>query len=364
MTASSRAAAIIASFRQKLPALLGIDYQPKKNVYWFMLAIPELFLLIFILYISFMLMTRHVYHYFEPAARFDFPGSSILYYLSGETVSEEQRLDTLGVESNLIRSILRAPNENGIEQFHFQVSKRPVGKEDLCFICHGELPHSEEKKVRATLNMHTEFTACVTCHTTLEQARERGYTWYNYSGIRVTGRPFGTRHDEQGGLEWTDDHYSKITPLRIVDGRKQIIGIYEGSREARDYLLVREMLSRKQQSIIKRRFHQDIEKEGIFCDKCHADEATGILPFESLGFTDKREKALRSENLSGTVEADNEFFFPSFLMEDSMPDNKDAVRSVAPGPASAKKTVNQIQRKPDDTLNWWQRRNNKKEADL
>lgn len=340
-------------FMAGLRIFLGIDYRSKGNLYWTALAIPQLFFLIFALYITFMIMVRHVYGYFEPQAYFDFPASSILYYLAGEKTSEEQEIEKMGLESELIKSLFRTPSRTRYEHFHYLVDERPVGNDDLCFICHGDLPHAEDKKVRSTLNMHTEFTACITCHTTEEKAKERSYMWYNYSGIDVEGRPFGTRYNELGGLERTDDHYSKITPYREVDGQIETIGITEDSKEARDYLKVRERLTHEQQSIIKRKFHQDIEKEAIFCDHCHTSIEEGVIPFEELDFDEKRARELRSENLSGTVEPENEFYFPSILKEKVLLEAGE--RTLAPQ-AVIEKSKAERERKREESLNWWQKR--------
>jgi len=353
MTTRREGSSRYTRFITGLRSILGIDYQHKSNVYWTALAIPQLFFLIFALYITFMIMVRHVYGYVDPDAYFDFPASSVLYYLAGEKTPEEQVIAKMELESELIKSLFRTPKRTRYEHFHYLIEERAVGNVDLCFICHGDLPHAEDKKVRSTLNMHTEFTACVTCHTTVELAEERNYMWYNYSGIDVEGKPFGTRYNDLGGLERTDDHYSKITPFQEVDGQIQAIGITKDSEEARDYLKVREMLTNEQQSIIKKKFHAEIEKEAIFCDHCHTSKEEGVIPFEDLGFDDKRSRELRSENLSGVVEPENEFYFPSILKEKVL--IKPGERSIAPQAAidAAKEAK---ERKREESLNWWQKR--------
>ena len=353
MTRRSEDSSRFTRFVTAARIFLGIDYRPKGDIYWTALAVPQLFFLIFALYITFMIMVRHFYGYIAPQAFFDFPASGVLYYLAGETTSEEQEIEKMDLESELVKSLFRIPKRTRYEHFHFLVEERLIGNVDLCFICHGDLPHAEDKKVRSTLNMHTEFTACITCHTTVEVASERDYMWYNYSGFETAGRPFGTRYNELGGLERTDDHYSKITPYQVVDGKIEAIGITEDSTEARDYVKVREMLTHEQQSIIKKKFHREIEKEAIFCDNCHTSMEEGVIPFEDLDFDEIRSRELRSENLSGVVEPENEFYFPAILKEKAL--LAPGERTIAP-PEVQERIREDQEREQEDSLNWWQRR--------
>ena len=61
--------------------------------------------------------------------------------------------------------------------------------------------------------MHTQFVGCMTCHIDPRIKSEESYKfrWLNYSGIEVTGVPYGTDINKKSGyLIDTDDYYSQI----------------------------------------------------------------------------------------------------------------------------------------------------------
>jgi hypothetical protein len=344
----------------RITALLGIRYTPKRDSYWFLLAIPELLVLIFILYLCLMVMVRHTYHYFAPDETFEFPGVSVIYAITGEKNREESLLDGAGLERDLIQSVLKVPSGDLDQQFHFVIHDSTDAEDDMCSTCHGDLPHTENAKVRTELNMHTEFIACSTCHTTLEQARSRHYTWTNHSGVDVTGEPFGTRYDEQGGLKRTDDHYSRIAPYLNTNGQKQLIGIVRDTSDARSYLLVGDRLSSEQQRILLDRFHQGTEAGGLDCADCHSGPETGVLPYEELGFVPKRAQALRSDKLSATIEPGNKFFFPAFLKDEQPTVAPPEERADGNGTSEEDEVIKHDDHQKEEPLNWWQRRNEKR----
>jgi hypothetical protein len=51
--------------------------------------------------------------------------------------------------------------------FHNIAPEYPQVPENLrpvCFICHSELPHRKNKRIRSLMNIHTQFFVCETCH--------------------------------------------------------------------------------------------------------------------------------------------------------------------------------------------------------
>jgi len=40
----------------------------------------------------------------------------------------------------------------------------PANKRPVCFVCHSELPHKKNKRIRGLMNIHTQFFVCETCH--------------------------------------------------------------------------------------------------------------------------------------------------------------------------------------------------------
>ena len=296
------------SIREKLETFLGINYKHKSSAYWFALAIPQLIVLIFILYITGAVMVRHVYHYFNPEARFAFPGMKVLNFLGGEHIDTDDEK----VESKLLKETMKSEKFEPLRRFHAIIpdTAKP-GMNPVCFICHGDMPHKANKGVRSILNMHTEFAACFACH--LDKVPEGGvtYKWYNPTDIAVKGAPFGTKYDAKTGrLMETDDRYSKITPFVVIVGKETSLEVPEDSPEAKDYMQIRDKLTPAQQGKIKAMFHKNVAAKGKFCDQCHTTDK-GILDFTALGFEEMRKMDLTGLNLIGIVSKYKDFYIPT-----------------------------------------------------
>lgn len=187
-----------------------------------------------------------------------------------------------------------------------------MGEKNVCFFCHGDFPHSKEPLVRTLLNMHSQFMGCMTCHVDPEQipGQELTFRWVNYSGIEVTGKPFGTDIDpDTGDLIRTDDYYSKIVPYR----GEELLEITPDVPEAKDFAEVHAQLSDADRELVKKRFHKLVADEGPFCDRCHTQETDSYLPFRQLGFADQRIDDLTNLNILGMIEKYEEFYLPALL---------------------------------------------------
>ena len=57
--------------------------------------------------------------------------------------------------------------------------KLPENLRPVCFICHSDLPHSKNKRIRALMNIHTQFFVCETCHIKEKPETTIVYKWYN-----------------------------------------------------------------------------------------------------------------------------------------------------------------------------------------
>lgn len=297
-----------SSFKEKLYVFLNINYEHKSRGYWIALAVPQLIFLIFLLYVAGGVMGRHFYHYINPSAHVYLPiVDHFLEKAAGMVaVTEEEK-----VESKLLRETMKAERLEPLRRFHaIMPDYAPGAKNPVCFICHGDMPHKANKKVRSLLNMHTEFIACFTCH--MDQAPEGiAYKWYNGSNVNVKGEPFGLKYDPKTGrLMDTDDHYSKITPMIIVNGTETSLQVMDDSPEAQDYVKIRDKLTPGQQGKIKAMFHKNITGKGKFCDQCHTTEK-GLIDFTALGFEEMRAMDLTGLNLIGVVSKYKEFYIPT-----------------------------------------------------
>ena len=205
-------------------------------------------------------------------------------------------------------------------------NKVDMGKKPVCFQCHGDYPHSKKRMVRTLLNMHTQFVGCMTCHTDPRKIPEDSYSfrWLNYSGIEVSGPPFGTDVDpDTGYLVETDDYYSKIVVYSDHYGDEQLIEITEDSKDAKDFIAIKDSVSDEDRDAIKKHFHERVMGKGRFCTRCHTDVEKSYLPFRELGFSQQRINDVTNLNLVGIVEKYREFYIPKLFNEKtSLPDKE------------------------------------------
>jgi hypothetical protein len=181
------------------------------------------------------------------------------------------------------------------QHFHHLVAypQLPENMRPVCYICHSDLPHSKNQKIRSLLNMHTQFFVCETCH--IEERKDAGiiYKWYNPLNAHPTGPFFGTHYEPvTGDLAPVADRISKIAPFfKKGDALESAIQIQDAPL-AQDYMKVRDKLTPEQRDGVKNKFHEHIKPKGFQCEACHT--GTGILNFKELGFGDKRVEVLQN----------------------------------------------------------------------
>ncbi|HFC53448.1 MAG TPA: hypothetical protein ENJ43_03340 [Gammaproteobacteria bacterium] len=242
-----------------------------------------------------------------------------------------------------------------LRHFHNSPKEAPYsrGKQPVCYYCHGEFPHAQKPMVRTLLNMHTQFIGCMTCHTDSKKIPEGQLVlkWLNYSGIKTTGKPFGTDTDPvTGGLIETDDYFSKIVPYqKRADGKETLLEITENSDEAREFIAVRGDLTTQQQGAIKKMFHTLVNPVGRFCTRCHAAEEESYIPFRKLGFSEKRITALTNLNIVGIVQKYKEFYIPTIFRGDmSQQEQEVLLGKDKPAPEVDEEML-------DDPRSWWRK---------
>jgi cytochrome c553 len=225
-----------------------------------------------------------------------------------------------------------------------------LGAKTVCFSCHGDFPHSKEPMIRTLLNMHTQFIGCMTCHADDRKVPESALRlrWLNFSGIAVTGRPFGTDIEPDSGyLAATDDVYSKIVPYARVDGQEKLLEITLDDPEAREFAKIQHKLSDHDREAVKNTFHRLVSPKGRFCSRCHTDEGRSYVPFRELGFSERRIRDVTNLSIIGLVQKYKNFYMPSLLRSDkSLPSTE--VLTGPDRPAARRGTS--IQKDPRA---WW-----------
>jgi hypothetical protein len=196
---------------------------------------------------------------------------------------------------------------------HFtDVPQLPEDLRPTCFICHSNLPHGKTKKIRAMLNMHTNYLACETCHLKKIEGKKVVYQWHSPVDKNPQGPFFGTAYDpETGELGIVHDKYSKITPFYTENGSLKTITHIQDAPMARDFVRIRDQLSPEQREGVTKRFHVDILGKGPDCQTCHTTK--GALDFKALGFSAKRIVDIEQLNIKGIITKYDEFYLPDLF---------------------------------------------------
>lgn len=225
-----------------------------------------------------------------------------------------------------------------------------LGAKNVCFICHGDFPHSKEPMIRTLLNMHTQFVGCMTCHADDRKVPEAMLTlrWLNFSGIKVSGKPFGTDvARDTGYLLPTDDVYSKIVPYARIDGQEKMLEVTMDDPEAREFAKIQHKLSDHDRDAVKKTFHRNVSPKGRFCTRCHTEEARSYVPFRELGFSERRVRDLTNLNFIGLMQKYKNFYMPSLMRSDKSLPSTDILtgsgRPAAKGGSDIRK----------DPRSWW-----------
>ena len=235
--------------------------------------------------------------------------------------------------------------------FHNPATARTLeGKKTVCYHCHGDFPHFEQRMIRTLLNMHTQFLGCMTCHADPDLVNEETITlrWLNSSGIDVDGPHFGTDFaPETGFLVETDDYYSKIVPYRRDGDVEKLLEITEDDPLAKEFVRVQNELKGPDRDAVKKSFHRIVAAKGRFCTRCHTSAEESFIPFQELGFSDRRIGELTSLNIIGLVQKYKRFYMPN--LSGQAPEPEDG------GPFGSQEMAlpNMLQEIRNDPKSWW-----------
>ena len=224
-----------------------------------------------------------------------------------EKIEERQR-------SAILDEVRRNEEYEKHRHFHNVVEypELPEKLRPVCYICHSNYPHSKHKKVRAILNMHSQFLVCETCHIDAGKGSDIMYKWYNPFNENPEGPFFGTRYDpDTGRLAKVKDHFSKIAPYLRKGGSPGSMLQGQDAPLAQDYMRVRDRLTPDQRENVKKKFHVNIKPKGNECRECHS--RMGILELRKLGFEENRAVDLEQLNIRGMITKYQEFYIPNIF---------------------------------------------------
>ncbi|MDH5388884.1 MAG: cytochrome c family protein [Gammaproteobacteria bacterium] len=222
-------------------------------------------------------------------------------------------VDFMKEEHQIVTILSEERNLERTRHFHNLPDKfQPTqGEKSICFYCHGDFPHSKEPMIRTLMNMHTQFTGCVSCHVDEKKIPEKDIQlrWLNYSGIEVKGKPFGMDYDpDSGDLNQTDDYFSKIVAYKKSAGEEVLLEIGPGDPALVEFNKVKDSLSNADKEALKNRYHKNVRPNGRKCSRCHINEQDSYIPFRELGFSERRIDDLTNLNLVGLIEKYKRFY--------------------------------------------------------
>ncbi|MCW9025659.1 MAG: hypothetical protein OQK73_13375 [Gammaproteobacteria bacterium] len=253
---------------------------------------------------------------------------ALLFELSVTLISKFGLYSKEEEKPELLQKLSQQRTNERMRHFHNvpEKDRADMGKKAICFYCHGDYPHSKQRMVRTLLNMHTQFIGCMTCHIDPRKISEKEYRfeWLNFSGVEVEGPPFGTStNPDTGLLVSTDDYYSKIVVYEKTANEGTLLEIPETSKEAQDFLSVRDNITDQEREGLTKHFHSQVMFKGRFCSRCHTEENESYLPFRQLGFSEQRISDVTNVNIIGIVNKYREFYLPKlFTSKLSLPDHE------------------------------------------
>ncbi len=227
----------------------------------------------------------------------------LVYYPHAEVRKSEAAVGPTA-EQGIFAKILR--DDEPIPKEHFHIVDDHVAQAEpyhpICLECHGSYPHSKEKKVRAILNFHNGFLACMVCHVRkTPDDKSFSFVWVN----RQTG---ATSTSVEGGF---GKYPAKIFPVRETAGRVSKIIHPVDEKAAAEFMRLKDQFSPDQMAKAKIKLHENISKKPVFCDECHKKD--GYFDFAKLGFPGNRVDHLTSTEITGMIDKYETFYMPEAI---------------------------------------------------
>ena len=161
--------------------------------------------------------------------------------------------------------------------FHKRSEQVPKTR-SFCTLCHQDLPHQNNIRLRTFLNMHTRYIACETCHF---EAKRLQYRWWPNSS-----QPKNDKLLQPHSI-------SKITPFfqdKPVTGLPNHTFFQQIEKQW-------EKLSLSEKATLKAKIHQPLTEKGVTCTKCHSDEQS-FLDLKQLGTSKSQQRAIEQNKIA------------------------------------------------------------------
>lgn len=189
------------------------------------------------------------------------------------------------------------------------ISIDPNLRETECNLCHAALPHAENIKTRAYLNLHSRFMTCESCHASADRIEAGQYRWVDLR-MDKKGDPKTPYHMLASPPETGEDNHTSYIGL-VLEGNPLYDDI--NSPRAREHAASSAKMTKARMKEAADRFHDRIDtSEGaaLTCKACHTEDGDGVLDFDRLGFDEERAKELRSIARTASVTEYDVFYLP------------------------------------------------------
>ena len=204
-----------------------------------------------------------------------------------------------------------------------------------CRVCHPLYPHSNNKKVRALLNMHTGYMLCEVCHLKKEDLKQLQFNWKDPEHFEYVGEPYGTitnhtghnsnkviqemlkmspeKNTSAGGPDKNGALISRIAVFSKKGGKKKLLMNTRDCDMAKEYMIKEHTLSEKEKKDSFELFHKDIARKevSVACNECHVPD--GMIDFAKLGFDKSTSKDLQYLNIKSLMTKYDTFYIPNLF---------------------------------------------------
>ncbi len=196
--------------------------------------------------------------------------------------------------------------------FHHVGLKVETDTYSVCIKCHGAVPHDRAKTIRAFLNMHAFYMACETCHVRPESGEMQWtFRWYNKQNGLVIANPPGLNTLDESMY---GNYSAKIAPGMIdPEGKFAFLNGFKELKFVERYQSEEQKLNDTQKSKMKKIIHRKVNEKPLLCDGCHTEENVPYLPFDKLGYPNRRMYELTSTEVVGMIKKYQKFYIPNIL---------------------------------------------------
>jgi hypothetical protein len=179
-------------------------------------------------------------------------------------------------------------------------------KWNFCIECHGPIPHSQNLKERAFLNMHNLFISCQVCHV----QESEGVVPQRFGWVDMTTGQLGPNPEMVKGV-W-GEYGAKIVPLTGPQENPQPLILNEEQEFSVDFRKHMYSLNDSQKVIGNKFIHRKCVENPVQCSVCHDANST-FFPYTALGYSQERADFLVSAEVVDLIKRYETFLMPKLL---------------------------------------------------